>query len=66
MTGEQGMGYHEWLLLNEALEVEHPVFVINLANRSGEFQRRDYMSTACSTRAGLVTQPLLGDSSTCR
>ena len=37
---EQGMGYHEWLLLNEALEVEHPVFVINLANRSGEFQRQ--------------------------
>ena len=34
------MGYHEWLLLNEALEVEHPVFVINLANRSGEFQRQ--------------------------
>ena len=34
------MGYHEWLLLNEALEVEHPVFVINLANRSGGFQRQ--------------------------
>ena len=43
MTGEQGMGYHEWLLLNEALEVEHPVFVINLANRSGEFQRTVHM-----------------------
>lgn len=29
------MGYHEWLLLNEALQIDHPVFVINLANRSG-------------------------------
>ena len=44
---EQGMGYHEWLLLNEALEVEHPVFVINLANRSGEFQRQHAASVYC-------------------